>query len=114
MKPLRRDFETNKSDYTMVGFEYVRKDTPTLNSDSIKEMFPDWGEIKPGNWSKHGVELTYGLGHSLYIGLYREPIGLGRVATDEEIDCGVYDGRYTLHIIDGDDVIFCADVDETR
>ena len=88
---------------------------PTMNSDSVKEMFPDWAEIKPGEWSRYGRILTYGLGHEIEIGLYREPIGeLGRVATDDEADDCIYDGRYTLHIFDGDDVIFCADVNDKR
>ena len=112
-----RQFETNKSNYTMIGFELVRKNnsTPTMNSDSVKEMFPDWAEIKPGDWSGYHKALTYGLGHTLEIGLYREPIDeLGRIATDEEADIGIYDGRYTLQVFDGDDVIFCADVDDQR
>lgn len=89
--------------------------TPTMNSDSVKEMFPDWAEIKPGEWSKYGRILTYGLGHTLEIGLYREPIGeLGRVATDKEAEDCIYDGRYTLHVFAGDDVIFCADVNDQR
>lgn len=74
-----------------------------MNSDSVKEMFPDWEQMKPGQWSEHGRELKYGAGYSVYIGLYREPF-----------DSGEYAGRYTLHIIDGDEVIFCADVDETK
>jgi len=87
----------------------------TMNSDSVKEMFPDWAEIEPGNWSQYHKTLDYGLGHTLEIGLYREPIDtLGRVATDDEADCGIYDGRYTLEILDGDEVIFCADVDDQR
>ena len=48
MKRVRRpiQFETNKSNYTMIGFELVRKNnpTPTMNSDSVKEMFPDWAD----------------------------------------------------------------------
>lgn len=91
------------------------KEIPTLNSDTVKEMFPDWADIKPGSWSEFGKILDYGLGHSIEIGLYREPIGeLGRVATDEEAEDCIYDGRYTLQIFDGDDVIFCADVDSQR
>lgn len=74
-----------------------------MNSDSIKEMFPDWKYIRPGNWSAHGRKLDYGLGHFIEIGLYREPL-----------DSGEYAGRYTLHIFDGDEVIFCADVDDER
>ena len=90
--------------------------TPLLNSDSVKEMFPDWASIEPGNWSTHHKVLTYGLGHTLEIGLYREPIGkLGRVATDDEAEqYGIYDGRYTLQIFDGDEAIFCADVNDER
>ena len=76
---------------------------PTLNSDSVKEMFPDWAEIEPGMWSVYSKCLTYGAGHTLEIGLYREPL-----------DNDEYAGRYTLQIFDGDEVIFCADVDETR
>lgn len=111
----KRNFETNKSNYTMIGFELIRKNKPTLNSDSVKEMFPDWATIEPGNWSAHGKVLTYGAGQMLEIGLYREPIDtLGRVATDYEADIGICDGRYTLQVFDGDEVIFCADVDETR
>lgn len=107
MKRIRRpiQFETNKSNYTMIGFELVRKNnpTPTMNSDSVKEMFPDWAEIEPGFWSEFSRRLTYGAGHFLEIGLYRE-----------SMDGGEYAGRYTLQIFDGDEVIFCADVDETR
>ena len=76
---------------------------PTLNSDSIKEMFPDWAEIKPGCWSTHGKFLTYGIGRTLEIGLYREPM-----------DNDEYAGRYTLQIFDVDNVIFCEDVDDER
>ena len=103
MKMIHRNFDTNKSNYTMLGFELIRKDEPTLNSDSVKEMFPDWAEIEPGFWSEFSRRLTYGAGHFLEIGLYREPM-----------DSGEYAGRYTLQIFDGDEVIFCADVDETR
>ena len=76
---------------------------PMLNSDSVKEMFPDWAEMEPGMWSIYSKCLTYGLGHNLEIGLYREPM-----------DGDEYTGRYTLQIFDGDEVIFCADVDEGR
>ena len=103
MKMIHRNFDTNKSNYTMLGFELIRKDEPTLNSDSVKEMFPDWAEIEPGFWSEFSRRLTYGAGHFLEIGLYREPM-----------DSGEHAGRYTLQIFDGDEVIFCADVDETR
>ena len=85
--------------------------TPTMNSDSVKEMFPDWAEIKPGFWSVYSRGLKYSAGHSLVIGLYREPIDeLGRIATDDEADYG----RYTLEILDGDEVIFCADVNDQK
>ena len=77
--------------------------TPTLNSDSVKEMFPDWAEIEPGMWSIYSKCLTYGLGHDLEIGLYREPL-----------DNGEYAGRYILQIFDGDEVIFYADVDDQK
>jgi len=72
-----------------------------MNSDSVKEMFPDWESIKPGDWSKYGKILYYGLGHFIEIGLYKEPM------ENEE-----YAGTYTLQIFDGDDVIFCAKVDD--
>lgn len=88
---------------------------PTLNSDSVKEMFPDWADIEPGMWSVYSRCLNYGAGHTLEIGLYREPIDtLGRIATDDEADIGIYDGRYTLQVFDGDEVIFCADVNDQR
>lgn len=74
-----------------------------MNSDTVKEMFPDWEEIEPGEWSTFGKILYYGLGKSIEIGLYREPI-----------DNDEYAERYTLQIFDGDDVIFCADVNEER
>ena len=71
-----------------------------MESESVKEMFPDWEEIKPGEWSYNGKILTYGEGHFVEIGLYREPM-----------DNTEYAGRYTLQIFDGDEVIFCADVE---
>ena len=74
-----------------------------MNSDSVKEMFPDWAEIEPGMWSIYSKCLIYGAGHTLEIGLYREPL-----------DNIAYAGRDTLQIFDGDEVIFCADVDDQR
>ena len=71
-----------------------------MNSDSVKEMFPDWADMQPGSWSKNGKRLTYGEGHFVEIGLYREPM-----------DNTEYAGRYTLQIFDGDEVIFCQDVE---
>lgn len=72
-----------------------------MNSDIVKEMFPDWADIEPGMWSIYSRRLTYGFGHNLEIGLYREPL-----------DSGEYAGRYTLQVFDGGEVIFCADVDD--
>ena len=74
---------------------------PKMNSNSVKEMFPDWENIESGEWSKYGKRLYYGRGHFVEIGLYREPM------ENEE-----YANTYTLQIFDGDDVIFCAKVDD--
>ena len=70
--------------------------------DSIRNFFPDWEQVKPGNWSEHGKVLQYGVGDRdfIEIGLYREPM-----------DGGEYEGSYTLQIFDGDNVIFCAMVE---
>lgn len=81
----------------------MANESAVMNSDSIKEMFPDWAKIQPGDWSEYGKILDYGAGHFVEIGLYREPL-----------DNDVYSGRYTLQIFDGDEVIFCADVDDQR
>lgn len=61
---------------------------------SVQEMFPDWRELEPGEWSKNGRLIEYTPNRFLEIGLHREPEG------DE----------YTLHVFDNDDVIFCQEV----
>lgn len=71
--------------------------------DYWKNLFPDWDELEPGDWSAHGTIIQYdsdGKGMELEIGLYREPL-----------DSGEYAGTYTLQIFDGDDVVFCRKVD---
>lgn len=73
-----------------------------MNSDSVKEMFPDWADMQPGSWSKNGKILQYGKDDNDFveIGLYREPM-------NNEEDAG----RYTLQFFDGDEVIFCKNVE---
>ena len=71
-----------------------------MNRD-IKEMFPDWESIEPGNWSQHTKLIG-----DIEIGLYREPLG---GVCDEEIA-----GTLTLQIFDGDDVIVCKTINETE
>jgi len=68
---------------------------------SIKKMFPDWNEIKPGMWSAFTKIVKYKKNRTLEIGLYREPM-----ENDE------YAGTLTLQIFDNDDVIFCATCEE--
>lgn len=73
----------------------------SMNCEQIKRQFPDWKTMKPGEWSKHPIILTYGC-HSyeyIEIGLYREPMN-----GDE------YEGTYTLHGFNGDEVVFCETV----
>lgn len=75
-----------------------------MTSQTVKDMFPDWETIEPGNWSVNGCALHYGeaedSGREIYIGLYREPL-----------DGDEYAGTYTLEILDGDEVIFCQKVE---
>lgn len=71
-----------------------------MNSNSVKEMFPDWGQMMPGTWSKYGQRLKYGEGHFVDIELHRELL-----------DSAEYAGRYTLQIFDGDEMIFYSDVE---
>ena len=88
----------NDDDYMYdESVEYIE-----MNSNSVKEMFPDWADMQPGSWSKNGKILRYGKDDNDFveIGLYREPMN------NEE-----YAGRYTLQIFDGDDVIFCKSVE---
>lgn len=68
-----------------------------MNSEQIKRQFPDWESIKPGEWSKHPIILTYGVSPYEYIeiGLYRKPMD---------------DGEYTLQVFNGDGVVFCVTV----
>lgn len=65
-----------------------------MNRD-IKEMFPDWNNIKPGMWSLYTKLIG-----NIEIGLYREPLD-----ADEEIA-----GTLTFQIFDGDNVIACKTV----
>lgn len=70
----------------------------------IQELFPDWEEMKPGEWSKCGKIIDYFDGYKdkdkIEIGLYREPL-----ENDAEIA-----GTYTLQIFNGDDVVICCTV----
>ena len=70
-----------------------------MNCEQIKKQFPDWKEMKPGEWSKHPIILTYGCSpyERIEIGLYREP------EDNEE-----YAGTYTLQGFNGDEVVFCV------
>lgn len=67
----------------------------------LKDLFPDYKEIAPGNWSENCVR-TFAVDEGKYIeiGLYREPL-------DEE-----YAGTLTLQIFLGDDVVLCEQVEE--
>lgn len=70
-----------------------------MESVSVKEMFPDWDRIPPGEWSSVYFKLEYLPNRFFEFGLYREPI-----------DSGEYAGTYTLQAFDGDSVIFCETV----
>ena len=62
-----------------------------------KTMFPDYEEIRPGNWSEYGEVLQYekeGRNCEIEVGLYREPD----------------DGSYTIQIFCNDDVILCENM----
>ena len=67
---------------------------------SIEEMFPDWQEIPLGEWSKYGKIIAYVADKKVEVGLYHEPL-----------DSGEYADTYTLQIFDGDEVIFCHQVE---
>ena len=68
----------------------------------IKLLFPDWKEVKFGEWSENGRILKYGHQEKdfIEIALLREPMD------DKE-----YAGTYTLHIFDGDEVVLCRTVE---
>jgi len=63
---------------------------------NIKDYFPDWKSIDKGEWGDNTI-IEYGNNGNKFIeiGLYREE-----------------DGRYTLQIFNGEDVILCEDVSE--
>ena len=71
----------------------------------IQELFPDWKDVKPGEWSAYNKIINYSGGHGdkgkIEIGLYREPTD-----EDEEIR-----ETYTLQIFDRDDVVVCRTVE---
>ena len=71
----------------------------------IQDLFPDWENIKPGEWSKHNKIVVYSGGYGdegkIEIGLYREP-------SDEDKEIA---GTYTLQIFDKDDVVVCRTVE---
>ena len=68
-----------------------------------KDFFHDMDQLAPGTWSKQGLIIRYGKHQNEYIevGLYKEPI-----SNDE------YSGNYTLQVFNGDDVIFCRNIEE--
>ena len=80
--------------------DIVGLNTHIIHDDAIKEMFPDWEKMNPGEWSKHGKIMTTKDETKLEIGLYKEPMN------DE------YPGSYTLQIFANDDVIFCESVSD--
>lgn len=63
---------------------------------NIKDYFPDWKSIDKDEWGDNTI-IEYGNNGNKFIeiGLYREE-----------------DGRYTLQIFNGEDVILCEDVSE--
>lgn len=67
---------------------------------SIREFFPDWASVPPGEWSDYGKLLYYAEGHFIEIGLFHEPI-----------DGDMYSGTYSLQLFDGDEVLFTAMVE---
>ena len=67
---------------------------------AIREFFPDWASVPPGEWSDYGKRLCYAEGHFIEIGLFHEPI-----------DGDMYSGTYSLQLFDGDDVLFTAMVE---
>ena len=68
-------------------------------SNFIKELFPDWADMQPGEWSKYTISSD--ATDSVDIGLYREPLD----------DYDENSGTYTLQGFWGDDVIICQTVD---
>ena len=70
------------------------------NMNTIKEMFPDWNMMSPGDWSKHGIIIPC-KNRKIEIGLYREEI-------DPENE---YSETFTFQIFSGDDVVVCEEVD---
>lgn len=73
-------------------------------NDNIKELFPDWKDLKPGAWSKFGkiIDCMDGPNARIEIGLYREP------ENNTE-----YPRHYTLQVFQGDEVVICSDLGET-
>ena len=69
----------------------------------LTKLFPDWKDMKPGEWSNGGIKVPYkeipGRQRAIEILLYREP------EENEE-----YAGTYTLQVYEGSDVIFCETV----
>ena len=65
---------------------------------NVKEIFIDWKELNPGEWSSHPIILRYGKGKWDYIeiGLYREPM-----------EGNDYPGTYTLQTFNGEYTIDC-------
>ncbi len=70
--------------------------------EEIKKLFPDWGSVKKGDWSKYGRIINAAGCDKVEIGLYREPEG------------SEYDGTLTLQVFVNDDVVVCEQVSSDR
>ena len=61
----------------------------------LRDLFPDFNDIAPGEWSKHARLIPCENGKTFELGLYREEAG---------------EGTLTLQAFLGDDVILCETV----
>ena len=66
-----------------------------------QEVFPDWKEMKPGEWSSYNRMIRLDDETELEISLYREPV--------ENTE---YLNTYTLQIFVNDNLILCKTVKE--
>jgi hypothetical protein len=64
----------------------------------LRDLFPDFNDIAPGEWSKHARLIPCENGKTFELGLYREEAGTE------------YEGTLTLQAFLGDDVILCETV----
>ena len=92
------DFFEDRVDYVPEVITVERYENDTGRTKDWRNIFPDYKEIKPGDWSKYGEVISYEpVGSSkrrLEIGLYREPD----------------DKSYTIQIFFNDDVILCENL----